>query len=384
MPERLAQTYLPYGRQYVDEDDIEAVVASLRSVWLTTGPLVEVFENDVASFTGAQHAVAVSSGTAALHVAMCALDIGPGDEVVVPPMTFAATSNAVLYRGATPVFADIDPDTFCTDPARVEECITPRTRAVIAVDYAGQPCDYDRLRRITDSHNLALVADACHSLGAEYCSRKVGTLADLTAFSFHPVKHITTGEGGMTLTNDDRLAKRLRMFRNHGINNDHRQRSESGTWLYEMEELGYNYRLTDIQCALGQSQLRKLPGWLDRRRAIAARYDSHFRGTGVVEPLVTAPGNSHAFHLYVIKLQGNDPAPKRARLFAELRSAGIGTNVHYIPVHLHPFYRKTLATGPGLCPVAEDAYERILSLPMFPQLADSDVDYVAETVLSRL
>jgi perosamine synthetase len=381
MTEQIARTFLPYGRQCVDEEDIAAVIAVLRSDWLTTGPVVEAFENDIARFTGALHAVAVSSGTAALHAAMYALEIGPGDEVIVPSLTFAATVNAVLFRGGTPVFADIDPDTFCIDPARVKERITPRTRAVIAVDYAGQPCDYDELRRITDSHGLALVADACHSLGAEYRSRKVGALADLTVFSFHPVKHITTGEGGMTVTDKPRLAERMRMFRNHGITNDHRQRSESGTWFYEMEDLGYNYRLTDIQCALGRSQLHKLPGWLARRREIAARYDACFRNSGVVEPVAVAAGNCHAYHLYVVRVQGGNPAAKRARVFSGLRQAGIGANVHYIPVHLHPFYRRNFSTGPGLCPIAEDGYERVLSLPMFPQLTDSETDYVAETLL---
>ena len=379
--EQLTEIFLPYGRQCVDDEDIAAVTAVLRSDWLTTGPVVDAFENDIAQFTGARHAIAVSSGTAALHAAMHAIEIGPGDEVIVPPLTFAATVNAVLYCGGTPVFADIDPNTFCIDPARVKECVTPRTRAVVAVDYAGQPCDYDALRRITDSHGLALVADACHSLGAEYRSRKVGTLADITMFSFHPVKHITTGEGGMTVTADAQLAKRMRMFRNHGISSDHRQRSESGTWFYQMEELGFNYRLSDIQCALGRSQLRKLPGWLVRRREIAARYDASFRNSGVVEPLTVVPGNCHAYHLYVVRVQGDAPAVKRARVFDALRQAGIGANVHYIPVHLHPFYRRKFSTGPGLCPIAEDGYERLLSLPMFPQLTDSEVDYVVETLL---
>jgi perosamine synthetase len=375
---------LPYGRQWIDEDDIQAVTAVLRSDWLTTGPAVDAFENDVAVFTGARHAVAVSSGTAALHAAMHALEIGAGDEVIVPPITFAATANVVVFRGAKPVFADVDPETLCINPASIVERITPRTRAVIAVDYAGQPCDYQTLRSITNRHGLALVADACHALGAEYRSRRVGTLADLTAFSFHPVKHITTGEGGMTVTNDAGLANRMRVFRNHGITTDHRQRSECGSWFYEMVDLGYNYRISDFQCALGSAQLRKLPERLEQRRRIAAQYACRLAGDERITPLGLRDDARHAWHLYVVRL-GRDGNPvDRARTFQRMREAGIGVNVHYIPVHLHPYYRQTLGTAPGLCPEAESAYGRILSLPMFPQMSVADVDYVAEALIESL
>jgi perosamine synthetase len=364
---------IPYGRQSIDDEDVNAVAEVLRSDWLTTGPAVEQFERAVAGFTGARHAVAVSSGTAALHAAVYALGIGPGDEAIVPPMTFAATANAVVFQGGTPVFADVDPDTLLLDPAEVERKITPRTRAIIPVDYAGQPCDYDCLRAIAQRYGLALIADACHSLGAEYRGRRVGTLADLSAFSFHPVKHITTGEGGMITTDDDMLAGRLCRFRNHGISTDHRQRSEAGSWFYEMEELGYNYRLSDIQCALGSSQLRKLPDWIARRRAIVAAYASALPW----KPLAVRRDVSHAWHLYVVQVPGD-----RAAAFRALRNAGIGVNVHYVPVHLHPFYRRHFDTGPGLCPVAEQAYEHLLSLPMYPGLRDSDVEAVIAAVRS--
>jgi perosamine synthetase len=260
---------IPYGRQWLDADDEQEVLAALRSGWLTTGPRVEEFERSVTSFTGAVHGVAVSSGTAALHTAMFALGIGPGDEVVVPPMTFAATANAVLYMGGTPVFADVDPATLLLDPAAAEARITPRTKAIVGVDYAGQPCDWDALRAVADRHGLALVADGCHALGAEDRGRKVGVLADMTVFSFHPVKHVTTGEGGMVVTGDTALAARCRLFRNHGITTDAAQRERAGAWFYEMTELGYNYRITDIQCALGLSQMSKLSGFLGRRRGIA-------------------------------------------------------------------------------------------------------------------
>ncbi len=371
---------LPYGRQQIDEDDIAAVVEVLRSDWLTTGPKVEEFERAVAAFVGAGHAVAVSSGTAALHAAMFALDIGPGDEVIVPAMTFAATANCVTYQGGTPAFADVDPDTLLLTAETAAQRITPRTRAVIAVDYAGQPCDYDGLRELAARHGLALVADACHSLGAADRGRRAGSLADLSAFSFHPVKPITTGEGGMITTDDPRLAERMRRFRNHGITTDHRQRAARGSWSYEMVDLGFNYRLSDIQCALGLSQLRRLPEWLERRRQIARRYDAAFADLVGVRPLAVRPGAEHGYHLYVVRLEDEDPGARRGDVFARLRALGIGAGVHYVPVHLHPFYRRRLGTGPGFCPAAEAAYERILSLPIFPSMTDADIDRVVAAV----
>lgn len=368
---------IPYGRQWIEDDDIQAVVDVLRSDWLTTGPAVEAFERAVAEFCGVQHAVAVCNGTAALHASMHALGIGPGDEVIVPAMTFAATANAVVFQGGTPVFADVEHDTLLIDAADAERKITPRTRALVAVDYAGQPCDYARLHEICRKHKLSLVADACHSLGGKYRDQPVGALADITVFSFHPVKHITTGEGGMAVTNDVELGARMRRFRNHGIATDHRQRAERGTWHYEMVDLGFNYRLTDLQSALGRIQLSKLPAWLERRRAIARRYDQAFGGKGVIAPLQTRADRLHAYHLYVVRL-GCD----RAKAHARLRASGIGANVHYIPVHLHPFYRERFQTGPGQCPVAENAYEHILSLPLFPKMSDRDVEEVIEAVCS--
>ena len=375
------ETMLPYARQWVDEADVQAVVEVLRSDWLTTGPKVGEFEQVFADFVGAREAVAVSNGTAALHAAMYAVGIGLGDEVIVPPMTFAASANCVVFQGGTPVFADVDPDTLLLDPAQVEAKITPRTKAIIAVDYTGQPCDYDALRAIADRHGLILVADACHALGGSYKGRPVGSLADLSIFSFHPVKHITTGEGGMITTDDPQLAQRMRVFRNHGITSDHRQREQQGSWFYEMVDLGYNYRLTDFQCALGMSQLRKLPGWVGRRQEIARRYNAAFAEIPAIEPLdVREDVVSHAYHLYVIRLNPGQLQVDRATVFATLRAEGIGVNVHYIPVHLHPFYRERFATGPGLCPVAEAAYERLISLPMFPAMTDEDVGHVITAI----
>ena len=373
--------YIPYGRQWIDEDDIKAVVDVLRSDWLTTGPKVEEFEKEFAHITGAGEAVALSNGTAALHAIMHAIGIGPGDEVIVPPITFVATANAVVFQGGTPVFADVDPGSLLIDPEEVQRRITPRTKAVVAVDYAGQPCNYDALRAMTDRHGITLIADACHSLGARYRGEKVGTLADMTAFSFHPVKHITAGEGGVVTTNDTKLADKMRRFRNHGIDSDHRQRGELGAWYYEMVDLGYNYRITDFQCALGLSQLRKLPNWLVRRQEIAQQYNKAFSGIQGILPLTIAPEVNHAYHLYVISCCPNGSDTNRGELFAKLHEKGIGANVHYIPVHLHPFYQGRFGYRKGNYPNAENAYERIITLPLFPRMGERDVRRVIDAVV---
>jgi perosamine synthetase len=384
MSERLAidggtpvrSTMLPYGRQSVSEADVAAVAAVLRSDWLTTGPKVTEFENALAAAAGVEHAVVLNTGTAALHAAMYALGIGQGDEVLVPTITFAATANAVVYQGGRPVFCDVDPDTLLIDPRSVETRITPRTRAIAAVDYAGQPCDYDALRALAQRHGLALIDDACHAIGGCYRGRPVGSLADLNAFSFHPVKHVTTGEGGAVATNDAEAARRMRMFRTHGITSDFRQRATADSWVYEMQDLGFNYRLSDINCALGLSQLARLGEFIARRQAIAARYDAAFAKLAGVRPLATRPEVSHAFHLYVVQLAPAMLRVDRGQVFRALRAEGIGVNVHYIPVHFHPFYRQRFGTGAGDCPVAEAAYENILSLPMFPGMSDADADDV--------
>ena len=374
------KTLLPYGRQTIDEHDIQSVVEVLRSDWLTTGPKVREFEQAFARALGAGEAVAVSSGTAALHAAMHALGVGPGDEVIVPALTFAASANCVVYQGATPVFADVDSRTLLIDPKDVKAKITPRTRAVIAVDYAGQPCDYDALREITGRHDLALVADACHSLGASYKGRPVGTLADLNVFSLHPVKAMTTGEGGMITTESFEIAYRMRCFRNHGVTSDHDQREKQGSWLYDMVELGHNYRLSDVQCALGLSQLSKVSDFVARRRAIARSYDEVFSHMAGVRPVAVRPGLESAYHLYVVRLEQDFLSTDRKRVFAALRAEGIGVNVHYLPVYLHPYYRRRYGAAPGLCPQTEAAYDAILSLPIFPAMSDQDVEDVIQAL----
>jgi perosamine synthetase len=365
---------IPYGKQLVQEDDIQAVIEVLRSDWLTTGPKVTEFEKLVAEYVEAKYAVAVSNGTAALHCAMYAAGVGPGDEVIAPPMTFAATTNAVIYQGGTPVFADVHPKTLLLDPVKVEEKISKRTKAIIAVDYTGHPCNYDALKRIADRHGIFIVADACHSLGAEYKGKKVGSLADITVFSFHPVKHITTGEGGMIVTNDRTLANRIRQFRNHGIDSDYRQRERQGSWYYQLADLGYNYRLSDIQCALGITQLKKLPAFLKRRREIAEFYDKCLLEMKAIRPLTVSNVVTHAYHLYVVRIDFKLFGKQRDTLFQQLREKEIGVNVHYIPVHLHPYYRRKFGTGRGLCPIAEAAYEELISLPIFPALDDKQMN----------
>lgn len=378
-------TLLPYGRQSISEEDIQAVADVLRSDWLTTGPKVGEFEEAVAAWVGAKHAVAFSSGTAALHGAAFAAGLKAGDEAITTPLTFAATANCVLYQGARPVFADVSGDTLNLDPDRVAERVTPNTRAVLPVDYAGHPADLDAILALADRHGLTVIEDACHALGAEHLDRenqvrRTGSMAHMSVFSFHPVKHVATGEGGMVTTDRADFAESLRRFRNHGISSDARQRNAAGQWHYEMVLLGFNYRLTDIACALGISQLKNLEANLVRRREIAARYTSAFRDVdGVIAPSVR-PNVKPAWHLYPIRLNLARLTADRGQIFRALRAENIGVNVHYIPVHLHPYYRERFGYQGGEYPVAEAAYEQLISLPMFHGMEDQDVEDVIAAV----
>jgi perosamine synthetase len=374
------ETLLPYGRQLVEESDIEAVVDVLRSDWLTTGPKVAEFEEAFASRVSSAYAVSFSSGTAALHAAAFAAGLKSGDEAITTPLTFAATANCVLYQGGTPIFADVSNDTLNLDPERMVRKLSSRTKAVFPVDYAGHPADLRAILEVARKFGLIVIEDACHSLGAEYSGEKVGGIADMTVFSFHPVKHITTGEGGMVTTNSAQFAENLRRFRNHGISSDARQRQKAGQWHYEMVDLGYNYRLPDFACALGIQQLKRLDQNLALRRAIATKYSSAFRDIpGVVIPAVRRDVNP-AWHLYPIRLDLARLKADRAEIFRALRAENIGVNVHYIPVHYHPYYRERFGSRNGEFPVAEDAYSRLISLPMFHGMTDQDVEDVITAV----
>lgn len=374
--------YIPYGRQSINEEDIQAVVDTLKSDFLTTGPKIQEFERKVAEYTGAKYGVAVANGTAALHIACMAAGIGPGDEVITTPITFVASANCVLYCGAAPVFADIDPKTYNIDPADIERKITERTKAVIAVHFSGQPCDMDRIHRIAEKHNLIVIEDGAHALGADYKGRKIGSISDMTTFSFHPVKHITTAEGGMVMTNSKELYDKLVLFRTHGITRNFELMSRNdGSWYYEQIDLGYNYRITDVQCALGISQMNRLDEFVRRRRELVRRYNEAFATCDEIITPYQLEGCNNSYHLYVIQLKTQD----RAKVFDALREAGIGVNVHYIPVCTQPYYvnyyRENGMEQPE-CRNALEYYSRAISLPLYPELTNSEQDYVIDTLLN--
>ncbi len=369
---------LPYGRQFIDDDDINAVVATLKSDWLTTGPKVDEFEKAICAYTGAKHAVAVNSGTAALDIAVAALGLPAGSEVITTPFTFAASANCIAYNNCKPVFADIDPKTLNIDPAQVRKRITAKTRAIIYVDYAGQPCDIKALREIAAEKGLFLIEDAAHALGAKYGGRVVGTFAGMTTFSFHPVKHITTGEGGAVSTEDGALAEKLRMLRNHGMDKNARERfGPDAGYAYDIKMLGRNYRITDMQCALGISQMKKLDMFIKGRKEIARGYNEALgKAEGVTTPYV-APGVESAWHLYTVLL---DRGMNRDRVFTAMRKKGIGVNVHYIPAYKFTYYRKNFPVHEADYPATEDAFSRILTLPLFYGMKESDVERVAKAL----
>jgi perosamine synthetase len=374
------RTLLPYGRQSIDESDIQAVVETLRSDWLTTGPKVAEFEDAMAAWVGAKYAVSLSSGTAALHAAAFAGGLQPGDEAITSPLTFAATANCVLYQGATPAFADVLEDTLNLDPELVAARITARTKAILPVDYAGHPADLDSILCLAERHGLIVIEDACHALGAEYRGRRVGSVAHMTVFSFHPVKHLTTGEGGMVTTDNPVFAETLRRFRNHGISSNARQRQSAGQWYYEMVLLGFNYRLPDVACALGLQQMKKLEANLARRRQIAARYAAEFHNMSGVFAPQTREDVKPAWHLYPIRLDLTKLSAGRGEVFRALRAENIAVNVHYIPVHRHPYYCDRFGYKGGEYPVAEAAYECLISLPMFHGMTDSDIEDVVRAL----
>jgi perosamine synthetase len=397
----MSPPFLPYARQLLDDADIAAVVEVLKGDWLTQGPKIPAFEKALAQRVGAKHGVAVATGTAALHCACFAAGVGPGDEIITAPITFAASGNCARYLGAEVRFVDIRRDTYCLDPAKLEAAITPRTKAIIPVDFTGQPCDLDDIMTIARRHNLVVIEDAAHALGARYKGRPVGSIADMTIFSFHPVKHVAMGEGGLVATDSDRFDRALRLFRTHGITGadadmrldaqaaDNEALPPAGRnpggkagWYYEMQELGFNFRITDLQCALGLSQLGKLDAFLDRRRAIAAHYDRAFADSAQIITPAQMPDRNSAWHLYMLRLRLSAMTKTRRRVFDELRACGIGVHVHYIPLHLQPYYRNRYGHRRGDFPIAEAYYDSALTIPLFPAMTDDDSKRVVDAVLS--
>lgn len=369
---------IPYGRQTIEDDDINAVIEVLKSDYLTTGPKIAEFEKSVADYVGAKYAVAISNGTSALHAACFAAGIGPGDEVITTPITFAASSNCVLYCGGTPVFADIDPKTYNIDPDDIRKKITDKTKAIIAVHLAGQPCDMDEIHKIAKENNLIVIEDGAHALGSVYKGKKVGSLSDMTTFSFHPVKPITTGEGGMIVTDNEEFYKKMVLFRSHGITRDKTMMTRNdGPWFYQQFDLGFNYRITDIQCALGCSQMKKLDRFLAKRKEIVLRYNEAFADCENIVTPYQLPETESGWHLYIVQVKKCD----RKQIFEALRDKGIGVNVHYIPVYMHPYYQEH-GYKDVHCKNAEEVYSHIISLPLYPGLTEEQQSYVIDTLKS--
>lgn len=365
--------FIPYGTQWIDDNDIKEVVKVLRSDWITTGPKIKEFEDALCSYIGCGHCVVVNSGTSALDIAVQALELPKGSEVITTPFTFVATSNAVIYNGLKPVFADICNDTFNIDPEDIRRKITKDTKAIIYVDYAGQPCDIKAIREIADEFDLYLIEDACHAIGAEYGGRKVGNFADLTVFSFHPVKHITTGEGGAVVTNNKNMFDKLSILRNHGIDKDVQDRfGPNASWAYDMKYLGRNYRITDFQAALGISQLKKLDKFIDERSKRAEVYNESFKNNSLITLPTTKEGVKNALHLYTILL---DKKLDRDFFFNNMRNNNVGVNVHYIPIYRFTYYRNHFNINFNDFPVTENIFKRCVTLPLYPKLSSQNQDY---------
>ncbi|PJZ02009.1 MULTISPECIES: UDP-4-amino-4,6-dideoxy-N-acetyl-beta-L-altrosamine transaminase [Bacillus] len=373
-------SYLPYGRQCLDEEDIQSVVDVLRGDYLTTGPTIDLFEQKVAEYAGSSYAVAFSSGTAALHAACFAAGISQGDEVITTPITFAASANCILYMGAKPVFADIDPLTYNIDPDSIEKLITPKTKAIIPVDFTGQPVNHDKIQKIAKANNVIVIEDAAHALGASYKGEKIGSISDMTMFSFHPVKHITTGEGGMITTNNRTYYEKLLQFRSHGITRDPKKLTQDhGSWYYEMHFLGFNYRMTDIQASLGISQLKKIDDFINTRNHLARIYNEKLKTISHIHLPSQDAASTSSWHLYIINLHLDQLKGTRDDIFNAMQKENIGVNVHYIPVYLHPYYQR-LGYQAGLCPHAEALYKGIITLPLFQSMNEKDADDVIKAL----
>lgn len=372
--------FIPYGKQYIDDDDIASINKVLVSPYLTTGPKVEEFENKLCEITGAKYAVVVSNGTTALHSACYAAGISVGDEVITTPITFAASANCVLYCGATPIFADIKSDTWNIDPKEIEKKITEKTKAVIVVDFTGQAVELDEIKEICKKYKLILIEDAAHALGTKYKDKSIGNIADLTTFSFHPVKSITSGEGGAILTNNKDYYEKMKLFRSHGITRDEQLLTHTPFNGYnEQIELGYNYRMTDIQAALGVSQLDKLNKFINRRKEIVKYYDEQFSMIPEIITQTEIQESDSAKHLYIIRLNSKLLKTGRNEFYKALNAENVGLQVHYIPVYYHPYYQK-LGYKKGICPNAEALYEEIITIPLYYSLTDENVKNIVKAV----
>ncbi|MHB9131106.1 MAG: UDP-4-amino-4,6-dideoxy-N-acetyl-beta-L-altrosamine transaminase [Armatimonadota bacterium] len=381
LPQPVRKEFLPYCMHEIDEEDITEIAETLRSSWLTTGPKVQTFQRCVANYVGAPNAIAINSATAGLHLVLAALGIGPGDEVITTPLTFCATAEVIEYQRATPVFVDVDPDTHNLNPAHIEAAITPRTKVIIPVHFGGHPCAMSEIMDIARRHKLFVLEDAAHAIGAQYRGQMIGNIGDATVFSFYATKNMTTGEGGMVTCNNAELAELVQILSLHGINRDAWKRySAEGSWYYEVRYLGYKYNMTDIAATLGLCQLNKLEQFNTRRRDIAARYNAAFAKLHWVTPLTVSPDVVTAAHLYVIKLNLEELCIDRAMFIEALRQEGIGSSVHFIPLHLHPYYRDKYHYTPGMFPVAENVYQRSVSLPLYPRMSDEDVEDVISAV----
>jgi UDP-4-amino-4,6-dideoxy-N-acetyl-beta-L-altrosamine transaminase len=372
--------FLPFSLPDIGEEEIEDVAQTLRSGWITTGPRTKEFEECFKEYIGAKHAIAVNSCTGALHIALAAIGIEQGDEVITSPLTFCSTANVIVHLGGVPVFADIGDD-YNIDPAQIERRITPRTKAIMPVHYSGQPCQMNEILACAHEHSLWVIEDAAHATGAKYQDRMVGTIGDVTAFSFYAIKNMTTAEGGMITTENGELAEQMRLLSLHGISKDAWKRyAREGSWYYEVVQAGYKYNMTDIQAVLGIHQLAKLDRFLEARRRIAAMYTAAFSEIPELQTPIVNHNVSHAWHLYVIQLDLDQLTINRAQFIEELRAQNIGSSVHFIPVHLHPFYCENYGFQPGDYPKAERVYERILSLPLFPKMSEQDARDVITAV----
>lgn len=369
--------FLPYGTQSIDEKEINEVIDSLKSNWITTGPKMRLFEENFKKYIGSKFAVAVNSGTAALHISTSSINIKPGDEVITTPLTFVASANCIVYRGGTPIFADIKKNTYNIDPQEIKKKITPKTKAIIPVHFSGQPCDMDEINEIAEENNLFVIEDAAHAIDAEYKGKKIGNISDLTVFSFHPVKNITTAEGGMVTTNNDELYEKLLMFRTHGISKDAEKRfGKSGGYYYDMQYLGFRYNLSELHASLGIHQLKKLESFQKRRREIVKIYNNEFQNYDEITIPYKKENVKHSWHLYIIQLNLENLKVKRDHIFKALREENIGVNVHYIPVHYHSFYQNKFGLKEGILPNVEWLFPRLLTIPIFPKMSDDDVNDV--------